>query len=458
MAINKKENQIYVSVILPSLNVVQYIRECMESVLNQTMSQIEVLCVDAGSTDGTLEILKEYASRDARVHLIESKKKSYGYQMNLGIQAAKGQYVGIVETDDFIELSMFHDLYSYAGNGYPDFIRGGYYDYAEFRNRKIYCMSCRNGLRHIFGKCINLRQEREKGFLELNHIWAGIYRRDFLLEKGIRFHETSGASYQDTGFFMLVGLLADTGVYIEESYYYYRRDNGRSSVKSSDKWRCVIDELRYVEGEMVRRGEYSPEAQQILWTYKPFFYFWNFLRLPQRERKWFVSEIYWELEKYTGDDIFFRPLSEGRKKMIEIMKNQEASEAYFAEQKELEEKYKRLLEIAERMQKCVLVSAGGYGESMLHLQEAAGIRYIDAVADNNPDRQGSMWNGYNLISIPEAVRRYGKLWFVIANRRYAREIKSQLTEAGISSEKILVFDEVLSLDRVIELLEANEGA
>ena len=98
----------------------------------------------------------------------------------------------------------------------------------------------------------------------------------------------------------------------------------------------MIDELRYLEGEMVIMCEYSPEAQQILWTYKPFFYFWNFLRLPQRERKWFVSEIYWELEKYTGDDIFFRPLSEGRKKMIEIMKNQEASEAYFAEQKELE--------------------------------------------------------------------------------------------------------------------------
>ena len=67
-----------VSVIMPSLNVAPYVRECIESVLGQTLREIEIICVDAGSTDGTLEILREYAEKDSRITLIVSDKKSYG--------------------------------------------------------------------------------------------------------------------------------------------------------------------------------------------------------------------------------------------------------------------------------------------------------------------------------------------------------------------------------------------
>ena len=81
----ENEVQIYVSVILPSLNVARYIRECIDSVRNQTMQQIEILCVDAGSTDGTLEILEKYVAVDARIRIINSDQKSYGHQVNLGI-------------------------------------------------------------------------------------------------------------------------------------------------------------------------------------------------------------------------------------------------------------------------------------------------------------------------------------------------------------------------------------
>ena len=95
-----------ISIIMPSLNVAAYIRECIESVINQTITDIEILCIDAGSTDGTLEILEEYAIKDSRIRLIKSDKKSYGYQINTGIDMAMGEYLGIVETDDCIETDM----------------------------------------------------------------------------------------------------------------------------------------------------------------------------------------------------------------------------------------------------------------------------------------------------------------------------------------------------------------
>ena len=115
-----------VSVIMPSLNVAPYIRECMESVIHQTLRDIEILCVDAGSTDGTWEILEEYAQADRRIKLFHSEKKSYGYQMNLGLKEAVGEYIGIVETDDYILPEMYEELYAYAVEHDADFVKSDF--------------------------------------------------------------------------------------------------------------------------------------------------------------------------------------------------------------------------------------------------------------------------------------------------------------------------------------------
>ena len=118
---------IKVSVIMPSLNVAQDIRQCLESVINQTLRDIEILCIDAGSTDGTREILAEYAARDARIRLIESPVKSYGYQVNLGIRKAQGDYIGIVETDDRIQPDILLLLYETAEKYRLDSVRCNFY-------------------------------------------------------------------------------------------------------------------------------------------------------------------------------------------------------------------------------------------------------------------------------------------------------------------------------------------
>ena len=118
-----------VTVLMPSLNVAPFIRQAVESVLDQTLRTIEVLCIDAGSTDGTLEILREYEEADPRVKVIISDKRSYGYQMNLGLAAARGEYIGIVETDDFADPEMFETLYRKAKHHKAQVVKGNYYDY-----------------------------------------------------------------------------------------------------------------------------------------------------------------------------------------------------------------------------------------------------------------------------------------------------------------------------------------
>ena len=113
-----------ISVIMPCLNVVQYIKECMDSVVNQTIfDELEVLVIDAGSTDGTFEIVSFYANKYDNIQVIKSEKKSYGYQVNLGIRKAKSPYVAILETDDYVEPDMYGALYKLAEEGKYDYVK-----------------------------------------------------------------------------------------------------------------------------------------------------------------------------------------------------------------------------------------------------------------------------------------------------------------------------------------------
>lgn len=209
-----------ISIIMPSLNVVAYIEECMDSVLSQTFKDIEMICVDAGSTDGTLELLKKYEKQDDRVKVIISEKKSYGYQMNLGIRVAKGDYIGIVETDDFVVPEMYEELYKTAAEYDADFVKADFDVFATLDNKeRIY-------LRYSSEKYTSARYNRlftsddyKSGRETMDiFIWNGIYKRTFLEKHDIFFQETPGAAFQDCGFRYQVALNVKRGFFWTSPY------------------------------------------------------------------------------------------------------------------------------------------------------------------------------------------------------------------------------------------------
>ncbi len=111
----------------------------MDSVISQSLTNIEIICIDAGSTDGTYEVLQEYASADSRIKLIHSEKKSYGHQMNLGLDAANGEFIGIVETDDWADADMFSRLYEAASKHNVDVVLSNYFLYFSFpKERNVF--------------------------------------------------------------------------------------------------------------------------------------------------------------------------------------------------------------------------------------------------------------------------------------------------------------------------------
>ena len=271
-----------VSILMPSLNSGDFIRECMESVVRQTLQDIEIICIDAGSTDGTLEILREYEREDSRIRLIISDKKSMGYQYNLGLDAATGDYIGMVETDDWVEADTFECLWMAASRQDVDIVAANQYLY--YTKPEIYNQRFENLRRCPYEK-VFCPKDVLHSFAVKPLIWSAIYRRSMLKDNNIRFNETPGASFQDTGFHFLVMTVAKTAFFLDRYFYHYRSDGETQSINSGGKVYSLCDEAHYYERFLEGRpaDKFRLLKPYMAWKFDK--YYWNFTRVSP-ESQW----------------------------------------------------------------------------------------------------------------------------------------------------------------------------
>lgn len=327
-----------ISVIMPSLNVAKYITECVESVRNQSLFEIEILCVDAGSTDGTYEILRDFAEKDSRIKIICSTQKSYGYQMNLALEAARGEYIGIVETDDYADLEMFERLYVKASANDLDVVKSNYYCHTEEKDMFFELFA---GL--PYGKVI---QPNDYPSLVMRRpaIWSGIYKKEFLDKNHIRFLETPGASYQDTSFIMKVWICAERVCLDKDAYLHYRMDNPNSSVKSYEKSLYVRDEMRAAFAFLEAQPEKKRTFIGVLWDHEADTYEWNFKRLADELKYDFLKEIQGRFQEGLDQGIYVR--QHMRHQVWNMVQQVADNPLLFLRGRCSEEVYTRLLETA----------------------------------------------------------------------------------------------------------------
>lgn len=261
-----------ISVIVPCYNVEKYVTECINSLKTQTHANIEIICVNDGSTDSTLKILQEHAKEDPRIRVINKENSGYGSSMNLGISLAKGKYIGILESDDFATSDLFSCLFKESESNNLDICRAGYYNF--FSNK---CFAQLPSYVPI-NKVVNCKEESSILYLE-PAIWSSLYKREFLLKNNIKFLETPGASYQDTSFFFKTVSSADRFKLIPDILLYYRCDNASSSVHSKGKAFCICDEweeiYHFVSNQTKRKGT----LLRLIPALKLSCYHWNFKRL-----------------------------------------------------------------------------------------------------------------------------------------------------------------------------------
>lgn len=277
-----------ISVLVPICNVERYLEECLDSLLAQSFSDFEAICINDGSTDGSRAIIQRYLDSDPRFRVIDKPNSGYGASMNLGLDHAVGAYIAILESDDFYEPNALELLVNAARSNASDVVKADFYLYwsqPESRDE-------------LFG----ILDERQIGrtmrplndvaiFFRKPSIWSALYKADFLRTCGIRFLETPGASYQDAGFNFKVWASAERATFIPQAILHYRQDNEKSSVNSAAKVFCVCDEYasmqKFVEGLSADRTVLFG----ILVRMKFDSYMWNYDRLAPELREEFAIRI-----------------------------------------------------------------------------------------------------------------------------------------------------------------------
>lgn len=278
-----------VSVVIPTYNVEGYLRECLDSVVNQTLKDIEIICVNDGSTDSSLQIIQEYAAKDDRIKVIDKPNSGYGHSMNLGMDNATGEYLGIVEPDDYVELNMYETLYNKAKELDLDFIKSDFCRFVgDSENRKFtYNRLDRTG--NYYNKIVNI-QDDLKPFKFIMNTWCGIYNLSFLRKYDIRHNETPGASFQDNGFWFQTFMNSTKAYFLDQPFYMNRRDNPNSSVNNKAKVYCMCEEYDYIRSIIDKNSDF--EKFIPIYQYKRYCnYLFTLNRIDKKFKKEFIKKF-----------------------------------------------------------------------------------------------------------------------------------------------------------------------
>lgn len=290
MTLYEKPNQVpKISVIVPIYNVERYLQKCLGSLCAQTLYDIEIICIDDGSTDSSPAILADYAARDSRIRAIHKANTGYGATMNCGLQQARGEYIGIVESDDWVDSDMFESLYALAKENDAQVVKSNYYAHTADGEDRLIRLLPENDLGQIISP-----QACSDIFYAKPTIWSGIYSRAFLQEKSIFFLETPGAAYQDVSFNFKVWASAERVWFTEKAYVHYRTGHSEASVAASDKVFCVRDEWNEIERFMAQNPEAARDAAELITHVKFDNYLWNLRRLRGENKlsfkRFFIKE------------------------------------------------------------------------------------------------------------------------------------------------------------------------
>ena len=437
---------------MPSLNVSKYIDECLNSVLNQTLKDIEIIAVDAGSTDGTLEIIESYAAKDNRIKIINADKKSYGYQMNLGLAAAIGEYVGIVETDDMIEPNMYEVLVKYADEYELDYAKGYARAFVELTNGGRYYFDIDRYIvpKGTVGTVINPSKMPEL-LLMVYHIWLGVYRRSFLHD--VRFNETAGAAYQDIGFILQTLPKATRAISVDMPVYQYRQGHIGASVYNPKGMHYIKDEY----------CQLLHHYKNLSANFQKYFYSRMYSQMEYRFRLMAITNHYWNeaeedilascdilREANKRELIAYEDLGNERHALLRLMTySPSALFEYFSKiyQKKLVH-LKKLLQWATG--KDILVwGCGKWGKFIQTLFIMNGVNVV-AFVDSNPLLWGQIIQGTEVMSPFDVKKLYSDKYFFIAVKNYVDEIKQELSSWEVLSERI--FYQKIEIDPTLFLV------
>lgn len=273
-----------VSVIIPVYNTALYLRQCMDSVINQTLTDIEIICVNDGSTDASLEILREYAKADPRISIYTQPHSNAGTARNLGLRYATGEYLSFLDSDDFFEKNMLELAYKSA----------------KRQNAEICVYRC-----NIYNEDINTFLPRQDSIQEENlpdnrpfagtevrnlfgtfvgWTWDKLFLREYITDNQIEFQEQRTTNDL---LFTYFALAKAEQITILQDILAHHRTHVRTSLEATrnQSWDCFYYGLRALREALKGNGLYLHFERDFI-NYSLRFSLWNLFTLP-----WPVQEL-----------------------------------------------------------------------------------------------------------------------------------------------------------------------
>lgn len=219
-----------VSIIVPVYDMEQYLAECLDSLKSQTLSDIEIICIDDGSSDLSLSILKQYAASDKRFVIITQKHAGTGAARNKGVSIAKGEYIGFVDPDDYIDVDYYEKLYNCAVKN----------------NSDIACANKRIAFSSKKTELIELKKSNIKKDIILSHaaLWSKIFKKEFVTKYDFKNLETR---YSQDLPFSICAVIAAKRISVADTTYYYRISNQSAYNKKNKNYEEIIHIYKYID-------------------------------------------------------------------------------------------------------------------------------------------------------------------------------------------------------------------
>lgn len=276
---------IKISIIIPVYNVEAYLEKCINSLINQTIKELEFIFVNDGTKDNSVSIIKKYQKKDKRIKLLEKTNGGQASARNLGLKHAKGEYIAFLDSDDFVSENMYKTLYNRAKKDNLDIVLCNYFLVYKDKTEK---------------NQNSITKEKEKKLTPEEYVilspspWNKIIKREYLEKQNFIFPE--GIIYEDFASIPLLGLDNPKVVYLNECLHYYVQSDS-STMRNKEykkKYEDIFQAVKYLYNNMIDKG-YNQELEYLLTYHYLYLGSLNFYKYKKYKN---IDKIANDMKKY----------------------------------------------------------------------------------------------------------------------------------------------------------------
>jgi len=262
-----------ISVIIPVYNTEKYLRQCLDSIINQTFTDFECICVNDNSNDSSLNILKEYANNDNRIKILYQQNKGPASARNLGIKESYGDYLIFIDSDDWIEKYCLEKFYNIIDKDNYDVVQSNYKIYFQQDNRYESKILLKGEQIKQEDSVFNLLHKTYEG-----PVWRRIYKKDVIVRNNLYFYE--GRTSEDGVFSAILFLHTRKIFYIEDELYIYRKQLPFSASSDLNK---LFEDWFYNFYELIKDISKRNLLSNDIINWCIYIFCWDFSRIKKNQ-------------------------------------------------------------------------------------------------------------------------------------------------------------------------------